>query len=118
MKRSIIAGAVLLLLFSGVTYAAPPRPRPRPRFFLGPVLSWLGFGNHWQVRVVRPYPPARRLPVFAHRPAVHYNRGWHWGWNNGRHIGWDRNDRNHRDRRGQDRPRDGEHQHGRGGGRE
>jgi hypothetical protein len=117
MKRSIIGVAALLLLLSSATYAAPPRPRPRPGFVLGRVLAWFGLGQHWQVRVVRPCPPAPHPPAFAHSPKAHYDRGWHWGWLNGRRIGHGRNDSNRRDRRDSERPRDGEHEQGHGGGR-
>ena len=120
MKRSLIAVAAILLLASSVTYAAPVR---RPRFFLGPVLLWLGIGHHPQTWAPRPvqhgprgyaYAPVRRqLPPWA-KGRPYWVPGWHWGWQRGQHNGWDHNGPNRGDGRG-DRHQDGEHD--RGGGR-
>ena len=135
MKRSIIAAAALLLLLSSTTYAAPPRPQLRMRFFLGPVLAWLGFGHyHGETRMARHDERGHRPPAFmpdqgqlapGHRGRPYYGRGRHFGWQNGRHYGWnndlhngwDRNDPNHGGRPGTVNPPDGGHGHGREGGR-
>jgi hypothetical protein len=127
MKRSIIAVAALLLLLSSTTYAAPPRPQLRMRFFLGPVLAWLGFGHyHGETRMARHDERGHRPPAFVfgygyvppgHRGRPYYGRGRHFGWQNGQHNGWDRNDPNHGGRPGTVNPPDGGHGHGREGGR-
>ena len=121
MKRSIIAVAALLLLLSSTTCAAPPRPQLQMRFFLGPVLAWLGFGHYQgETRMARHDERGHRPPAFmpdqgqlapGHRGRSYYGRGWHWGWQNGRHYGWDQNDGH----RGWN-PDNGGHRDGEGGG--
>lgn len=117
MKRSLIAVVALLLLASSATYAAPPR---RPRFFLGPVLWWLGLVHHEQTWAPRPdqyghrehaYAPGHwQMPPWI-KGTPYYSRGWHWGWQNGRHYGWERNNPGRREK-----PRTGGPDQGRGGG--
>jgi hypothetical protein len=110
MKRSLIATAVLLLLLSSATYAAP-----RVRFW-STVLCWLGHSHHrGPAVVVRPRVVCPRPIVFG--PRRHVDNGWHWGWQNGRQYSWNRhNDRNHRNGRpGDGRPHDREEGRPRGG---
>ncbi|HTW92390.1 MAG TPA: hypothetical protein VMH22_11855 [bacterium] len=119
MKRSILAVAALLLFLSSATYASTARHERRMErrhaWFWGPVLVWLEMGHHQhEMRMERPCEHAR--------PPQHWDRenrglGWRWGWWFGRHEGWDRNDQRHPDRHGWQGPRDGGHEHGRGGDR-
>lgn len=118
MKRSIIAAAVLLLLLSSATYATPRGARrraPRARFW-STVLCWLGHSHHHGYERCAPRHEYGYVPP-GHRGRPERGWGWHWGWDNGRHNGWDRNDPDRGDRRGSGRLRDGEHGNGRGRGR-
>jgi len=117
MKRSIIAVAVLLLLFSSTTYAAPPRARrraPRVRFWSS-LLCWLGHNHHHGPGHSAPRHEYGRLPP-GRRGHPHYGPGWHFGWERGRHNGWDREHEGRGGGPGPGRPREGKNGHGRGRG--
>ncbi len=115
MKRSLIAVAALLLLLSSTTFATPrrrPRRAPRARFW-STLLCWLGHNHHHGHGRCAPRHEYGRMPSgYRGRP----NRGWHFGWKNGRHNRWDRNDPHRGERRGSDRPRGGKRGRGRGHG--
>jgi len=118
MKRSLIAVAALVLLLSSTTYATPRRVQrraPRVRFWSA-MLCWLGHSHHHGYERCAPRHEYGNLPP-GHRGRPQYGWGWHFGWDKGRHEGWNRHDSDRGDRRGSGRPREDEHGNGRGGGR-